>query len=121
MIWPIRELTRTRENIPVSLDDNPLFSRQYAGVQEGTPMFKNINHTLLLGSVCVGAFMTGGIVQAQEVKNAPAAMAAPMRPKRSTRSSRTVASAYRTPATIAATTKALRMSRWNIKWEATSG
>ena len=39
-------------------------------------MSKNINCTMLLGSVCIGAFVAAGIAQAQEVKNAPAAMAA---------------------------------------------
>jgi alcohol dehydrogenase (cytochrome c) len=37
-------------------------------------MSKNINCTILLGSVCIGAFVAGGIAQAQEVKNASAAM-----------------------------------------------
>ena len=39
-------------------------------------MSKNINCTMLLGSVCIGAFVAAGIAQAQEVKNAPGAMAA---------------------------------------------
>ena len=38
-------------------------------------MSKNINCTMLLGSVCIGAFVAAGIAQAQEVKNASAAMA----------------------------------------------
>src|ERR1700691_5550857 len=33
-------------------------------------MVRNINYTLLLGSVCIGAFAAGGIAQAQEVKGA---------------------------------------------------
>ena len=39
-------------------------------------MAKNINCSMLLGSVCIGAFVAGGIAQAQEVKNASAAMGA---------------------------------------------
>src|SRR5271167_3548423 len=37
---------------------------------EGPPMSKNINCTVLLGSVCIGAIVAGGIAQAQEVKGA---------------------------------------------------
>src|SRR5580692_8825807 len=37
---------------------------------EGTPMSKNINCTMLLGSVCIGAIVAGGMAQAQEVKGA---------------------------------------------------
>ena len=33
-------------------------------------MVKNINCTMLLGSVCIGAIVAGGIAQAQEVKGA---------------------------------------------------
>src|ERR1700678_2773545 len=33
-------------------------------------MSKNINYTVLLGSVCVGAFVAAGVAQAQEVKGA---------------------------------------------------
>src|ERR1700733_15342844 len=33
-------------------------------------MVRNINYTLLLGSVCIGAFAVGGMAQAQEVKGA---------------------------------------------------
>ena len=39
-------------------------------------MSKSVNYTVLLSSVCIGAFVAGGIAQAQEVKNASAAMAA---------------------------------------------
>ena len=39
-------------------------------------MSKNINCTMLLGSVCVGAFVAGGIAQAQEVKGASSATTA---------------------------------------------
>ena len=33
-------------------------------------MSKNINYTVLLGSVCIGAFVAVGVAQAQEVKGA---------------------------------------------------
>ena len=39
-------------------------------------MAKMVNYSTLLGSVCVGAFVAAGVAHAQEVKNAPAAMAA---------------------------------------------
>ncbi len=39
-------------------------------------MAKMVNYSALLGSVCVGAFVAAGVAHAEEVKNAPAAMAA---------------------------------------------
>jgi alcohol dehydrogenase (cytochrome c) len=39
-------------------------------------MAKMVNYSTLLSSVCIGAFFAAGAVQAQEVKNASAAMAA---------------------------------------------
>ena len=39
-------------------------------------MAKMVNYSTLLGSVCIGAFVAAGVAQAQEVKNASAAMAA---------------------------------------------
>ena len=39
-------------------------------------MTKVVNNTLLLGSVCIGAFVGAAIAQAQEVKGASNAMAA---------------------------------------------
>ena len=39
-------------------------------------MSKNINCTMLLCSVCIGAFVAGGIAQAQEVKGASSATTA---------------------------------------------